>query len=481
MSGRFIDRVEPLLRLVPTVPKPKVALSMSSRLLWTFLALTAYMVLSITPLYGVNEAQAAPLFNPLIAVIFASQSGTMAELGIGPIIIAGIIMELLAFSDIMNIDMEDPNDQMRFNAFTKLVAVIIAFGEGAIMIAAGQLGVISPGLAFIVWLQLVFGAVIVILLDDMVSKGWGLGSGISLFILISIIRTMFWDTFSPIIPPGQVLPLGVVPAIAVGSYIAAVDHTLAALASILYRIGYPSLIGLIATIVLGGLVLYVELMEVSIPMVLTQYGGYKISYPFKVMYVSVLPIIFTAYTVALIYNGLYFVATTYNAHAANPVLNALACVHQISLNGQLTTAPCTSSLLYFLQSTPLQLTPQFAVVHIVLYALLSIVYAYLWVNLAGMGAEDQAKTIAESGWHIPGFRSSTRVIARYLERYINALTLTSGLIAGIVAALGDILGVFGTGIGLILLVEIVIQYYSLAMQEQLFEMYPMLKRFAGKL
>lgn len=117
-------------------------------------------------------------------------------------------MELLAFSDIMNIDMEDPNDQMRFNAFTKLVAVIIAFGEGAIMIAAGQLGVITPSLAFIVWLQLVFGAVIVILLDDMVSKGWGgIGSGISLFILISIIRTVFWDTFSPIIPPGQVLPL----------------------------------------------------------------------------------------------------------------------------------------------------------------------------------------------------------------------------------------------------------------------------------
>ncbi len=56
-------------------------------------------------------------------------------------------MELLAFSDIMNIDMEDPNDQMRFNAFTKLVAVIIAFGEGAIMIAAGQLGVITPSLA----------------------------------------------------------------------------------------------------------------------------------------------------------------------------------------------------------------------------------------------------------------------------------------------------------------------------------------------
>lgn len=85
MSGRFIDRVEPLLRLVPTVPKPKVALSMSSRLLWTFLALTAYMVLSITPpLYGVNVAQAAPLFNPLIAVIFASQSGTMLSWALGP-------------------------------------------------------------------------------------------------------------------------------------------------------------------------------------------------------------------------------------------------------------------------------------------------------------------------------------------------------------------------------------------------------------
>jgi protein translocase subunit secY/sec61 alpha len=125
------------------------------------------------------------------------------------------------------------------------------------------------------------------------------------------------------------------------------------------------------------------------------------------------------------------------------------------------------------------MTPQYVVVHILMYIALSIVFAYLWVNLAGLSAEDQARTMVTSGLSIPGFRTSARSLAMHLRRYVNSLTFTSGLLAGLIAALGDVLGVYGTGIGLILLVEIIIQYYTIAMQEQLFEAYPGLKRILG--
>lgn len=300
-SKRFIEMVEPLLTLMPTVPRPNRPVTLGSRLIWTFLAATVYLLLSVTPLYGIVASSSSPLFNPLVAIIFASTNGTLAQLGIGPIIIAGIIMELVAFSELMDVDLNDPKDQARFTALTKLVAVIIAMFEGAFIMSTHQLTVANAGLAFIVWLQMLFGAVIVILLDDLISKGWGIGSGISLFILISIIRSIFQSTFMPVtVGAGELL--GIIPALVAAVYSAAVSHTLAPLLSIVYRFNLPGLIGLIATIVLGGFIAYVELMEVRIPLSFVQYGGYKMSYPFKVMYVSVLPIIFTAYTVALIYN-----------------------------------------------------------------------------------------------------------------------------------------------------------------------------------
>lgn len=478
-SRRFIDAVEPILTLMPTVPRPNRPVSLSSRLIWTFMAATVYLLLSVTPLYGIVSSASSPLFNPLVAIIFASTNGTLAQLGIGPIVIAGIIMELVAFSEIMDVDLNDPKDQARFTALTKLVAIIIAMFEGAFIILTRQIIVASPALGFAVWLQMLFGAVIVILLDDMVSKGWGIGSGISLFILISIIRSIFQSTFLPVTVGGGQL-LGIIPALVAAIYNAAVTHALTPLLSVIYRFNLPGLVGLIATIVLGGFIAYVELMEVRIPLSLVQYGGYKVSYPFKVMYVSVLPIIFTAYTVALIYNGLYFIWSTYNPHNTNAILNAIACIRTVSTAKFGTvTEPCTNSLIYYFTVVPFNMTPQYIVVHVLMYIVLSIVFAYLWVNLAGLSAEDQARTMVSSGLSIPGFRTATRSLAIHLRRYIDSLTFTSGLLAGLIAALGDILGVYGTGIGLILLVEIIIQYYMIAMQEQLFEAYPGLKRVLG--
>ena len=139
--------------------------------------------------------------------------------------------------------------------------------------------------------------------------------------------------------------------------------------------------------------------------------------------------------------------------------------------------PCENSVLYFLTTPPPpNITPQYVIVHIIIYVILCTIFAYLWVNIAGMSAEDQARYIVQAKLSIPGFRPSVKIIAKYLEKYINALTLTSGVLAGLIAAIGDLLGVFSGGIGLILLVEIILQYYALALHEQLFEIYPGLKR-----
>lgn len=58
---------------------------------------------------------------------------------------------------------------------------------------------ISPFLAECICsiLQLFVAGLIVLLLDELLQKGYGLGSGISLFIATNICETIVWKAFSP--------------------------------------------------------------------------------------------------------------------------------------------------------------------------------------------------------------------------------------------------------------------------------------------
>lgn len=46
-------------------------------------------------------------------------------------------------------------------------------------------------------MQLFFAGIIVICLDELLQKGYGLGSGISLFIATNICESIIWKAFSP--------------------------------------------------------------------------------------------------------------------------------------------------------------------------------------------------------------------------------------------------------------------------------------------
>jgi preprotein translocase subunit SecY len=80
---------------------------------------------------------------------------------------------------------------------------------------------------------------------------------------------------------------------------------------------------------------------------------------------------------------------------------------------------------------------------------------------------------------IPGFRRSGKPIELLLKRYIPTVTIVGGFIVGLIAAVSDFFGVFGSGMGVLLSVGILYQYYELLMQERVAEMYPALRSFFG--
>lgn len=134
-------------------------------------------------------------------VILASNRGTLMELGLSPVISAGWILQLLIGTGIITADLRTEQDNKLFEASQKLLAMILAFGEAFAYVWSGAYGNLEQvGLvnATLIILQLTASGFIVILLDEMLQKGYGMGSGVSLFIAVNICENIMWKSLSPI-------------------------------------------------------------------------------------------------------------------------------------------------------------------------------------------------------------------------------------------------------------------------------------------
>jgi preprotein translocase subunit SecY len=462
------ERINSFLTIIPTVSRPPRRIPLSRRLFWTAVVATVYILMTITPLYGVahkQEQQGTQQAQLLLSIIFGTAYGTLAHLGIGPIVIAGILLEVFAFSGLLNLDLNKREDRLKFTLLLKWTALGIAALEAVAYVLGNQFGEVTPLGGVLIVVQLLIATVIIILLDDLMSKGWGIGSAISLIIFLGVSRQIFLNLFSWdfVKDDNESLHLyGLLPALGAAMYdlftrgnatalVGLVDRPVVLKGQITYL---PDFVGLLSTLVLAFVILYLEMMKVNIPVTAGQYRGIKFTIPLRFVYVSVLPIIFTTYSLLLVGQLLLPFAKD------NPVVGGI--VQVIFLPHR-----------FFFNVPAL-------ILHYLLYVALAIAFAWVWVQLAGLSAEDQARQFTQSQLHVPGFRQSEKILAKILERPINALTIISGFLAGSFAALGNILGVWGGGAGLILLIEIALQYYALVMREQMMEMYPGLKQLLGQ-
>src|SRR5918911_290758 len=301
---------------IPQVEKPKKKITFTEKLIWSGIALFAYLIMGQIPLYGVTSD---PKFDFLAfaRVIFAAQQGTLLELGIGPIVTAGLLMQLLKGSDLLKLNFKNPDDRSLFTSATKIVTIIVIIAEGSLYGSSvyGHL-VARPEFVPILIGQLVGASVIVMLLDEMVQKGWGLGSGISLFIMAGVAQGILWSIFSPV--PAQDGPVGIVPFI--------IDSAINGHAEdAFFRSGQlPSIFGLIVTALVLLVLVYVQGIHIDIPIVSTKYRGFTAVYPIKLLYTSNIPVILSS---ALLANAVFMgqmLWANYNPQNDNPAFNYLA-------------------------------------------------------------------------------------------------------------------------------------------------------------
>jgi len=467
---RVLDKLEPLMRLLPEVEKPKQKLPFKDRLMWTIIVLTIYLVMSEIPLYGIVGALG---YDPFMYMrwLFASKRGTLMELGIGPIVTSGLIMQLLAGSKIIDIDFSNPRDRALFTSAQKLVAILWSIIQITSYILGGAFGQLNIYISTLIFLQLMTATIILILLDEMVQKGWGLGSGVSLFIAAGIAQQIFWETFSPVIGSD-------------GKYLGAVLYTIQTLirgegliATLTRPYGLPNLTGLIVTLGILLFVIYMEGTRIEIPIAITKYRGIKTKIPLKLLYVSNIPIIFTSMLFVDIQIISLLLWRQFNIENTNIILNVIGTFNK-------TTNTPIGGLAYYTKP-PSGLTsaindPIHTLVYSILLIVSSVIFSIIWVQASGLSPKDQAEQLVRAGLQIPGFRSSPKIIEGILERYIPTLTVLSGIIVALIAIVADILGAIGSGMGILLAVGIIYQYWGIITQEQIMEFHPILRRIAGE-
>ncbi|KAE8656389.1 Protein transport protein Sec61 subunit alpha isoform 2 [Hibiscus syriacus] len=174
MGGGFrvLHLVRPFLSFLPEVQSPDRKIAFREKVTYTVVSLFIFLVCSQLPLYGIHSTTGADPFY-WMRVILASNRGTVMELGITPIVTSGLVMQLLAGSKII-----------------EAVAYVLSGMYGSV----DQLGV---GNAILIIIKLCFAGIIVICLDELLQKGYGLGSGISLFVATNICENIIWKAFSP--------------------------------------------------------------------------------------------------------------------------------------------------------------------------------------------------------------------------------------------------------------------------------------------
>jgi len=457
------DFSQTIAKFLPAIEKPTYKQSFNKRLMWTGVVLVAYIILSHVSIYGVKQASFEQF--RFFEIVTGSKFGSVMTLGIGPIVTAGILLQLLVGSKIINWDTTKPEGRMKFQVWDKFLAILLCFIEGVIYVGAGALQVEAGMFTIIlVALQLAAGGIIVIMLDEIVSK-WGFSSGISLFIAVGVGSTLFIRVLSPFVDPSQPsMPTGLVwkfflDILANNSYAA-----------------FTSLIPMLFTAIVFVIVVYMQDIRIEIPLSFASMRGFGRTWDLKFFYTSNIPVILAAALIANFQLMGHMGAT----QTAEGLCSMFACY---DANGNL-----VSGLFYYLTS-PRNLVGDLisgtltspetirAATYLTFMSAACMIFSIFWVSTSGMDSGTVAEQIESTGMYIPGYRSDKKTMQAILEKYIPPLALLGGLTVGLLAAFADFTGAIGTGTGILLTVMIVYNVYEELSRQNLDEAHPLVRKF----
>jgi preprotein translocase subunit SecY len=399
-----------------------------------------------------------------------------------------------------------------FQGTQKLMAILLSIIEAAIYVAFRAIPAQSAGAMPIVVAQLALGGVMVLFMDEVVSK-YGFGSGIGIFIVAGVAKTIFIRAFNPLtnaggLPTATNPPAGIIPYIAtsIGS-----GEMLNA---------FIAFLPIIATLIVFFLVIYIQAIRVEIPLAFGSIRGFGRRWPLKFLYTSNIPVILIAAMLANVQlmaravNNPWFGTFDSNGNATGGIMLYLIPPNNQAIIGLAISvgffALMGAIILYFLKKNDPKIVVGMGALGVVFWlavaygtgltSLLSIsledilrtitysafmiggsvLFSIFWVSTSGMDSSTVAEQIQSIGMQIPGYRRDERVIESVLKKYIPYLAVLGGAAVGFLAVYADLTSAIGSGTGILLSTMIIYQLYEQIGMQHMEDMNPAVRRFFGE-
>ena len=451
--------------VLPEVAQADRKIPFREKLLWTTIVLFIFLVCCQIPLYGVQTSKSSDPFY-WMRVVLASNRGTLMELGISPIVTSGLVMQLAAGSRLIEFNQGVKEDRSLFSGAQKLFGILITIGEAVAYVVSGMygdIGTLGAGNALLIILQLIFAGLIIITLDELMQKGYGLGSGISLFIATNICESIVWKAFSPTtINTGKGTEFeGAI--IALFHLMITRNNKWSAFVEALYRQNLPNLTNLFATALIFVIVIYFQGWKVDLPVKYAKYRGQQGSYPIKLFYTSNMPIILQT---ALVSNLYFMSQLLYNRAPTNFLVRLLGKWQEV--DGQAGSSIPVGGIAYYISPphsfSEIVYDPFHAIFYLVFILTSCALFSKTWIEVSGSSSRDVAKQLREQQITVKGYRDQSLVSV--LNRYIPTAAAFGGMCIGALTVIADFLGAIGTGTGILLAVTIIYQYFEMFMKEQ---------------
>jgi protein transport protein SEC61 subunit alpha len=454
--------IKPFVCLLPQVKAPTRTPSLREKFIWTALALLIYYVASQIPLYGISNTNIKD-YSQWLKILMASSRGTLMDLGTWPVTTASTITNILLQSKLIEPDFSIKEDKILFDSFQKLISLVFTLGQAIVQIVTGYYGPLenlTKASVFMILFQLVISGLIVILLDELLQKGYGLGNGVNLFIIANVCERAVWNAISPkVFYTGRGIEFE-------GCLVAAVHllfvrrNKFLAIKEILFRDNLPNLSSLIFSLVIFSFVVYIQTLRVELPILSRKHKGVVGSYPINLMYSSTNPILYQTTLFSLFFSCSRMIYKYFPKSIISKILGAW------ELKPKIGHAPI-SGLCYFIfppsSYTDILTRPIF----FILYCSIMLISSALISLFLLEGQEENSaavfKRIKAQDMQLRGIRDNNAV--EKLDEYINPAAFCSGFLTYFVVLFCDLFSVVGSGSNIFLGASIMNQYIKLIAKE----------------
>lgn len=457
-----LHMIKPLLSFIPDVVQPDRPSTFYERFIWTSFAILIYMIASQVPLFGIISNDKADPFY-WMRMMMASNRGTLMDLGISPVVTASMIMQFFTMSEIIKVDFSIKEDKILHGAATRLISIIMTAGQAIVQVYTGFYGQpkeLGTVYCLLLIVQLIFSGLIIILLDELLQKGYGLGNGVNLFVAANVCENIIWKAFSPkVFFTGRGIEFE-------GSVIAFFHllfvrkNKFEALYEIFFRQNLPNMFSFVSTILIFVLVIYLQQLKIELTTESTQVRGQTSKYPIKLLYTSTTPIYMQNLFVS------HFCTISRLLFKWYPNSKIVKLIGTWSSEGTGRMHPIKG--LAYLVFPPENIfeafkRPFYFMLYLIIMFVSAAILCRAWIDVSDLSPAQAAKQLKRNNMTLKGHRGLKT--EETMRKYIPTAALLGGLCTSLVVLLSNLLDTIGSGTNIFLATSIVYQYMELFAKE----------------